>query len=148
MSHEVLIAELLAYAHQETFEMLELSLSLLDFGSYIDEVAQWNGKLVGTYHEAGGVCTLLCDDLNLVKVGHLQGDVVVCLEVVLANYLESQLLLLCDVLLVANGTNACNDLLYILDVGCEFLLLSCRSRDLQLLAHDALAILAVVDVLP
>ena len=52
VSYEVLIAELLAYTHQEALQVLELSLSLLNLGSYVDQVAQWNGKLVGTYHEA------------------------------------------------------------------------------------------------
>ena len=52
VSYEVLVAELLAYAHQEAFQVLELSLCLLNLGSYVDQVAQWYGKLVGTYHEA------------------------------------------------------------------------------------------------
>lgn len=46
VSYEVLVAELLAYAHQEAFQVLELSLCLLNLGSYVDEVAQWYGKLV------------------------------------------------------------------------------------------------------
>ena len=48
VSYEVLVAELLAYAHQEAFQVLELSLCLLNLGSYVDQVAQWYGKLVGT----------------------------------------------------------------------------------------------------
>ena len=148
MSYEVLIAELLAYTHQEAFQVLELSLCLLNLGCHVDEVAQWYGKLVGAYHEAGCIGTLLGDDLNLVEVVHLQSYVVVSLEIVLAYYLERQLLLLGNVLLVANGTNTGDNLLHCLNVGCQLLLLSCRCRNLQLLAHDALAILAVVDVLP
>ena len=36
VSYEVLVAELLAYAHREAFQVLELSLCLLNLGSYVD----------------------------------------------------------------------------------------------------------------
>ena len=88
VSHEVLVAELLTHTHQEAFKVLELCLSLLYLGSHVDKVAQWYGKLVGTYHETGCVGALLGDDLYFVEVGHLQSYVVVSLEVVLAHSLE------------------------------------------------------------
>ena len=58
------------------------------------------------------------------------------------------LLLVRNVLLVANGTHARNNHLDFLDVGNESLVCLACIADIKHFAHDAVAILMVVDVLP
>ena len=128
--------------------MLQLSLHLLDFSIHINHVAQRYGKLVGTNHEGTGGSVLLSNNLDAAQVGHLHDDGVEGLVAVLSNGLQRELFFRSDVLLIANHTNGRDELLDALNLSGELVVSSSRSRKMQADTHDALAILAVVEVLP
>ena len=148
MSHEFLVAELLAHTSQESFQVFELSLCLLYFGSHINLVAKRNGIFCGAHHEGGSGAILFGHDVDGTEVGHLGDDTAVGLQGVVAHHLQGQCLAWRDVFLVAHGAHTAHYLFQHFDVGGHAHIIGCRGFKMQTVAHDRLARLAVVNVLP
>ena len=144
--HKLLVAELLQHALQETFLVLQLGFHAGDFSLYINHVTQRYGILRRTYHEGSSSVGLGLDHGDGRKVAHLRDDGVEGSYRVLAHGLQLQCFLLRDVLLQADGADVADDFLHNLELLHDSFVHLARSYHGAY--HQALAVLAVHDVLP
>ena len=128
--------------------MLEVFLLLFNLCVHINEVAHRNGKLVGANHEGRCIGGLLLSNGDGLEIAHLADDAIVVSIMVVADGLQLQFLLGSNILVVADGAHACNDLLDRLYTGNETTVGVGRRINMQLRHHDALVGLALIDVLP
>ena len=128
--------------------MLELLLLLLNLSCNVNQVAHWNCETVGTNHETRCVTTLLSYHFNRLQVSHLNDYTVVSLVVVLTDYVQIEFNLWSNVLLIAYGSHTADNRLNLLNSLDKLQLLLAWCVKFEFVTHDALVILAVIDVLP
>ena len=148
VAYETLVAEFFLNALQETFEARELGFDLFDFGSHVDEVAHRHGQFRGAHHKAGCAVALRAHHADFAHVGELLDDAVVAGHGIAAHDFEFQGFLLRDVLAVAHAAHVGDDALHHFKVGNRFGIAVLGLGNRGGAHRDALAVLALCDVLP
>ena len=95
--------------------MLELLLLFLNLSCNINQVTHWHSETIGTHHETRCVTALFSYHLNRLQVSHLNDHTVISLVFVLTDYIQVELNLWSNVLLIAYGSNTADNRLNLLD---------------------------------